>query len=430
MLGLLSLCSEPEVGLSEVSEAVAANPELASRVIRMASSAEFGRASRVRTISDATGLLGLDLIRALALNLIMEGLSAKADTHPLVASIRRRSLVAATAARLLAADRSRREADEAFLAGLLAYVGDIGIVCCYPEHVGLLQQGPDWADAGNQTLRLGFNGPRTGAALLRHWGVPGSFAEAVEARDPDYERPSRLGLLLRRAVEIARLVDTATPPTTEQLDDLQLTPADYEHLLTSATGMLPSVAESFGADRSNVLRIVSTLRASVVKRALILDPELNLVDDNGVKPGLDLATGLPSRRAVERYLAALQALAAEAGPDSPQFGLVTITASYAEDDGGSQVARLDSALRTVRRRLEGRIRTNEILARASVDTVVLIAPATTLVELERAAVRLGRLTRMSGPDYRDAFDLCFRNAITNPGGDALSDLLGSLSPAT
>lgn len=167
-LALQRAARDPDVHMGQISDLIAGDPALASRVLRMANSAFHSRGQAVTRLDSAVARLGLETIRRLVLA------SEAFAGHPDGDAGADRALLAST---LAAALSGRGQAETTSTAALLAGVGEL-----LPEDVvSQLDQGrPDWRGLPRRDL--------FGACLLALWGLPMGLVEAVAYR----ARPSRL----------------------------------------------------------------------------------------------------------------------------------------------------------------------------------------------------------------------------------------------
>lgn len=188
--GKLKLPSLPEVALKirraltdenvstgEIARLLGTDPALAARTLRVANSAMFYRGGRpITSLKDAVAQLGQKMIRNVALSFAAQqafiGYGNRA-LHDLVGGVWRHSVHTAVVAHMLARVRTKLNADEAFLGGLLHAVGKLYILVAAKDDIALLARDP------------GFEGvlaewhPRVGRAVIEAWQLPPELADAV-----------------------------------------------------------------------------------------------------------------------------------------------------------------------------------------------------------------------------------------------------------
>jgi HD-like signal output (HDOD) protein len=166
-----------DVSAGEVARLLGTDPALAARTLRIANSAMFYRGTRpITSLSGAVAQLGLKMVRNVALSFAAQQVFIGYGSRPLrelVAATWRHSLHAAVIAHMLARVRTKLNADEAFLAGLLHEVGKLYIL--------LRANGNDESlvgDAGFQSVLAAWH-PRLGQAVIEAWELPAELAVAV-----------------------------------------------------------------------------------------------------------------------------------------------------------------------------------------------------------------------------------------------------------
>lgn len=189
-LKIRSALADDNVSVSEVARLLGADPALAARTLRIANSAMFYRGSRpITSLNGAVSQLGYKMVRNVALSFAAQQAFIGYGSRPLrdlVSAVWRHSVHAAVVAHMLARVRTKLNADEAFLAGLLHEVGKLYIVMRAKDNVEVLA-----SDPGFQSVLKAWH-PRVGRAVIEAWELPPELAAAVgdhescslEAPDP------------------------------------------------------------------------------------------------------------------------------------------------------------------------------------------------------------------------------------------------------
>jgi HD-like signal output (HDOD) protein len=189
-LKIRSALADDNVSVTEVARLLGADPALAARTLRIANSAMFYRGSRpITSLNGAVSQLGYNMVRNVALSFAAQQAFIGYGSRPLrdlVSAVWRHSVHAAVIAHMLARVRTKLNADEAFLAGLLHEVGKLYIVMRAKDNVEVLA-----SDPGFQSVLTAWH-PRVGRAVIEAWELPPDLAAAVgdhescslEAPDP------------------------------------------------------------------------------------------------------------------------------------------------------------------------------------------------------------------------------------------------------
>src|SRR5215204_3921264 len=121
---VLDLAQRPEVDIAEIARIICKDPAMSSKILRTVNSSFYGRSQHVSTISHALVILGLQSVKTLVLGFsLVSNLSknkSKGFKHLLYW---KRSIYAATAAKVLAGRINLVQQEEAFLAALLMDIG-------------------------------------------------------------------------------------------------------------------------------------------------------------------------------------------------------------------------------------------------------------------------------------------------------------------
>lgn len=173
----------PECNLVSVAEAIAKEPDLTARLLRLGNSPFYGFSTRLTTVNEAISLIGIrqvqDLIEASS---IIERFAGVSPDFVDMESFWRHSLACGIGARVLAMEKRLPKPDKFFVAGLLHDVG----------RLVLFSQAPEAAETVFELYRkerlllreaemriLQFDHQQVGEALLRHWQYPAPLVGAV-----------------------------------------------------------------------------------------------------------------------------------------------------------------------------------------------------------------------------------------------------------
>jgi HD-like signal output (HDOD) protein len=169
--------ADDDVSVSEIARLLGTDPALAARTLRIANSAMFYRGSRpITSLNGAVSQLGYKMVRNVAVSFAAQqvfiGYGSRA-LHDLISAVWRHSVHAAVLAHMLARVRTKLNADEAFLAGLLHEVGKLYIFMQAREAVEVLARDP-----GFQSVLAAWH-PRVGRAVIEAWELAPELAAAV-----------------------------------------------------------------------------------------------------------------------------------------------------------------------------------------------------------------------------------------------------------
>ena len=210
---IVGLCDDPDVGMGELANAVALDPALAARILRMANSAAYSRGNEITSLDRAMMLMGIKVVKLTALGFVVSTtLSDHLSTTPGIASqVWRQCLVEAVACRELAQLARVRATPEAFLSGLFDGMGKLLGLMARPETYGQLLSDDQWPSHDAERACLGYTASELVQAALRSWGVPELYARVIERADTDVESADtsevgELGAVLALARQATRLL--------------------------------------------------------------------------------------------------------------------------------------------------------------------------------------------------------------------------------
>ena len=211
---LIAALRDPDVDTRKISEALAQDPVLSAKVLRLANSAFFGGQRSMASIDAAIALIGIQALNRL---IVACGVSSSFKAIPGIDMdvFWRDSLVAATAANKLAA-RLGADAEEAYTSGLLHGTGHLILCQTYPDIADAMFTGFAVARgaelAGIELGAFGIDHPAVGALWVETLGFPQGVADTIKkVAQPEEANDSVLDLSLRSACALAAAVAQKDP---------------------------------------------------------------------------------------------------------------------------------------------------------------------------------------------------------------------------
>lgn len=203
---VMQMALDPDVSLKEFGEVMMLDVALSARVLKIVNSAYYGLPRQVTTVSQAVVILGVRVIRNIALSLsVLDAFPV--DTGKAVYSgFWERALCSAVVAREVAGRARPKVKEEAFAAGLLEDIGTFLMARCLgDEYVAVLEEAEN-RGVGLSTAEehlLGTDHARVGAVVAERWALPPSLLNSIlYHHDPG--KAHELGLPVATA-EIAEL---------------------------------------------------------------------------------------------------------------------------------------------------------------------------------------------------------------------------------
>lgn len=198
-LAIVDELARGEPSMEEVSRIVGRDVAMSAKVLQLVNSSFFGLVQEVSSPSQAVGYLGIETMRALALQIgVFSQVSGPRETLDAVARINERSSLAASIARRMG--RLMRlpapVVDHAFTGALLSGVGHVVLAHGDERRFAALlaELASGTPDSEAERRVYGATASAVGARLLGLWGLPGPVIEAVaDHRDPPTSADDALG---------------------------------------------------------------------------------------------------------------------------------------------------------------------------------------------------------------------------------------------
>ncbi len=184
MATITRLMQDPRTSAEDLGKAIATDPALVSKVLKLVNSAFYGFPGRISTITQAIVILGFSTIRNVVLTTsVLKAFTRKLDQKGFdIESFWEHSLVTGAVARALALEREAGFIEETFIAGLLHDMGRIILsqklssefekVIAHRE-----SKGGTWVEAEQSVL--GLTHGEIGGWLARKWNLPIPFVEVM-----------------------------------------------------------------------------------------------------------------------------------------------------------------------------------------------------------------------------------------------------------
>ncbi len=181
---LIAMCEDPTVGVRDVAAVAQRDPALLARILQVANSPFYAPREPVTDVTRAAAILGLRSLKMIGVGFAILGelWSSSTRSEPL-ADIIGASAIAGSAARSFSARLGTGRDEEALTAGLLAFVGELGLLRCYPDQMAEL-----WIDLGHLPSarvareRLGTDAVVVGDLLMERWALPEGLRGGVRVR--------------------------------------------------------------------------------------------------------------------------------------------------------------------------------------------------------------------------------------------------------
>ena len=171
---LISLLSSDRASTDGLSKLILQNYTLSLDILRRANSALYNLSgNRVSTVSRAIALMGVEVVRSLAMSMVFFEHFQKKSRG--AGELMLYSLVTANISRNLALSLRVRKYEEIYLCGMFRNLGEILIACYLPKHYVKLQRKIDKGKLSEYQAALKvihFSYEDLGKAMASHWNLP------------------------------------------------------------------------------------------------------------------------------------------------------------------------------------------------------------------------------------------------------------------
>ena len=415
---IIELAKSEEVSIGEVSGAIAKDPALAAKVLRMANSALYAQRRRSQNLRQALTMMGLDAAMTLCLGFSIAGSfrSAKAGAIDYT-RYWRRSLLAGLGGRCMGEELGLPSSEELFLGGLLQDIGVLALDRAKPGFYGELPREASHAERiAYERERLGEDHAALGAWLLGSWNLPDELVHAVElSHAPERaERASVTGQFARCVALGGELASAFLAP------DVRVSIASFALHAQSVIGLRPEqvgrVVERVTELTPDLGRLFETTLLSAEDAIALTEQAQELLAARSVQSlqkidslehaahslaarsaeledatRRDALTGAYNRRHLDERLAAEFTAARTGGWDLPALFIDLDHFKTVNDTYGHAAG--DEVLRGAAGVLQQTLRTDDLLARYGGEEFVVLLPGTGAADARSLGERLLRTLR-------------------------------------
>jgi putative nucleotidyltransferase with HDIG domain len=235
---MLSNLDDEETSLDLICEKVALDQSLTAKILRLANSSYFGTNSKVVTLQQAVGLLGIRNVKNLILTttLVNSFPTSRCRNFDFEAYWRH-SIATAICAELISRTL-RMKHNFAFTAGLLHDIGRLVLVTRCPteyEQVIAYRKQQDCYLLDAEQAAMGIDHVSTGLILAVHWEFADAIQDAISGHHhPDNKELNSVAAIVHvansivHALDLSRTDDDLVPILSQRAwDALALSEADY-----------------------------------------------------------------------------------------------------------------------------------------------------------------------------------------------------------
>jgi HD-like signal output (HDOD) protein len=243
--------ADPNTTSDRIVTVVGAEPRLAARILQTANSAEFNSSGKPLTdLRSAITRLGQQMVQGTAMSYAMQHMKNEASLRSIalpLAELWNRSIAVASIGKLVAA-RTKVNADEAFLTGLLHGIGSLYIMARVATFADGLKGDQTWMDL------VGGWQASIGKAVLQSWGFTDEICDAIGDQcdlDRKWKHQASHADVLIASLVLADALKMPEPRSlgTEGINaflSIGVTPADCDIILKQAEAQIRLVHEALG----------------------------------------------------------------------------------------------------------------------------------------------------------------------------------------
>lgn len=187
---VIELSQDSGVRLQEISQTIANDQGLSAKILKTVNSSFYGLRTPCASINQAIVMLGLSAVKTLALGFsLVSSVAEGKDKDFDYETYWQRSLFSGVAAKCIATDSGKGQAEEAFLGGLLQDLGMIALHRTLGQRYSLViseAAGDHRAVVKYELAEFEVAHPDVGAMLCSRWKLPAELVMPVKF----HERPS------------------------------------------------------------------------------------------------------------------------------------------------------------------------------------------------------------------------------------------------
>lgn len=175
---LSTVIEKPRITIVEISAFISNDPALTTKVLKMVNSAIYGFPGRIASVSHATMLLGLNVIKGLLLGVSVFELMQKT-----MSGLYEHSLACAIASRVIAQKKNLKEPEEVSVAGLLHDIGKVILTLEFSkEYEAAMKDAEEKKISIYEAEKIQFSATHAdvGSWLAEKWRFPKNLIEVIQ----------------------------------------------------------------------------------------------------------------------------------------------------------------------------------------------------------------------------------------------------------
>lgn len=209
---------DPDCSAKRLSQAIATDTGLTARILKMSNSAYYGRSRQVSNVTEATVVLGVEVVKSLAVGASVVDSFRESVPGFDMDRFWQHSVHVAVASESMARAVGGVSPDVAFCGGILHDIGKLAVAAALKEEYGLVMAGfdphacEDWVEWERETFAADHGS--VGLWLAERWKFSGELSEIIAF----HHRPHKALANARLVTTVAAaesLLGREEPPTLE-----------------------------------------------------------------------------------------------------------------------------------------------------------------------------------------------------------------------
>lgn len=184
VLRIIKLIEDPNTGAKDVEREIIKDQGLTTKILKLANSSYYGLSRNIKTVSEATVLLGFQAVKSMVLATSVGKVFDKELPGYALGKedLWRQSQVCAITTRIVAKKARFPKADQAYTAGLLRDIGKVILDHYMTEQYEVIVQQVNSSKKSFLEVEqdvLGFDHGQVGARIAEKWHLPEDLVEAI-----------------------------------------------------------------------------------------------------------------------------------------------------------------------------------------------------------------------------------------------------------
>ncbi len=391
---VLEMAQKAEVDIAEIARVISKDPAMSSKILKTVNSSFYGRSQHVSTISHALVILGLQSVKTLVLGFsLVTNLSKSKSKGFKHMDYWKRSIYAATAARIIGKKIDLVQQEEAFLAALLKDIGMLILDQIFGDEYGSIHAklaSHEDLPAAEQAA-LGATHAEVAGYLAEQWKLPPLLTTPIRhhhdsenVADPSLRRLTEVISLAGRCANV--FVDEQAAPAIAKArafaaERFGMAETQFDTLMAEIGLRTKEVASLFEINLGSAMNYEQILKKAnealveitlqFQQQATTLQAENTQLQKQATTDGL---TGLANRATLDQFVAARFTEAMAQGKAIAFLMLDVDKFKSVNDTHGHQIG--DQVLRVLGKLLSSAARAQDMAARYGGEEMCLVLPGT------------------------------------------------------